>query len=163
MRLPDCQSIALQGEQKERFNAIQQELSQLSTKFSNNVLDSTKAYKKLVTEKDTLDGVPESALALFAQQAKAAGHENATPESGPWLLTLDIPAFLPIARHARNRALREELYRSYVTVASSGEADNEPVIDRILQLRQEKAELLGYPNHAEVSMASKVCLLHPQR
>lgn len=68
----------------------------------------------------------------------------------------DIPAFLPIARHAKNRALREELYRQYVTVASEGVANNEPVIEKILTLRQEKANLLGYPNHAEVSMASKV-------
>ena len=70
----------------------------------------------------------------------------------------DIPAFLPIARHATNRALREELYRKYVTVASEGGANNEPVIEKILTLRQEKANLLGYPNHAEVSMASKVAL-----
>ncbi len=70
----------------------------------------------------------------------------------------DIPAFLPIARHAKNRELREELYRKYVTVASEGDANNEPVIEKILTLRQEKANLLGYPNHAEVSMASKVYL-----
>ena len=72
----------------------------------------------------------------------------------------DIPAFLPVARHAKNRALREELYRKYVTVASEGDASNEPVIEKMLTLRQEKANLLGYPNHAEVSMASKV--LHLQ-
>lgn len=145
-----------QREQKERFNTLQQDLSKLSTKFSNNVLDSTKAFKKLVSAKEELDGVPPSALALFAQQAKAEGHESATAEDGPWLLTLDIPAFLPIARHAKNRALREELYRKYITVASSGDNDNEPIIEKILELRQEKAELLGLPNHAEVSMASKV-------
>lgn len=78
----------VQGEQKERFNAIQQELSQLSTKFSNNVLDSTKAFKKLVTDAGELEGVPPSAMSLFAQQAKAEGHEDATAEKGPWLLTL---------------------------------------------------------------------------
>lgn len=67
---------------------------------------------------------------------------------------------MPVARHAKNRALREELYRSYVTVASEGDSDNEPVIEKILTLKQEKANLLGYPDHAEVSMASKV-IWHP--
>lgn len=148
--------MTLQGEQKERFNAIQQELSKLSTTFSNHVLDSTKAFTKLVTDAADLDGVPPSAMALFAQQAKGAGHEAATATEGPWLLTLDMPAFLPIARHAKNRPLREELYRQYITIASAGDVDNEPVIERILELRQEKAGLLGYASHAQLSMASKV-------
>ena len=63
-------------------------MSQLSTKFSNNVLDSTKGFKKLITEAADLDGVPPSAMSLFAQQAKSEGHEDATAEKGPWLLTL---------------------------------------------------------------------------
>lgn len=71
------------------------------------------AFKKLVTDKAELDGVPASALALFAQQAKAAGNEAATAEDGPWLLTLDFPSYLPIQRHAKNRALRAEIYRRY--------------------------------------------------
>ena len=82
------QPRTVQGEQKERFNAIQQELSQLSTKFSNNVLDSTKSFKKLVTDAGDLEGVPPSAMSLYAQQAKGEGHEEATAEKGPWLLTL---------------------------------------------------------------------------
>lgn len=96
--------LNLQGEQKERFNAIQQELSQLSSKFSNNVLDSTKAYKKLVTDKGTLDGVPESALALFAQGAKNDGHPDATAEEGPWLLTLVSMRLLPIKIKKKSEA-----------------------------------------------------------
>ena len=78
----------MQGEKKERFNAMQQEMSQLSTKFSNNVLDSTKGFKKLVTDAAQLEGVPPSAMSLFAQQAKSEGYEDATAEKGPWLLTL---------------------------------------------------------------------------
>lgn len=81
-------SLILQGDEKERFNAIQQELSQLSTKFSNNVLDSTKSFKKLVSDVADLEGVPPSAMSLFAQQAKDNGHPDATAEKGPWLLTL---------------------------------------------------------------------------
>lgn len=151
--------VALEGEAKERFNEIQQELSKIKTNFSNNLLDATKAFKKVVTEKSDVDGLPESALALAAQQAKSEGHEDATPESGPWLFTLDLPSFFPVMTHAKNRALREELYSANITRASSGDIDNTPLISRILELRAEQAKLLGYPNYAEVSMASKMATL----
>lgn len=81
---------------KQRFNEIAEELTKLSTNFSNNVLDSTKAFSKLLTTQEEVDGLPASALALMAQQAKGKGHEEATPESGPWLVTLDIPSYLPV-------------------------------------------------------------------
>ncbi|KAK3411839.1 hypothetical protein EUGRSUZ_I00594 [Eucalyptus grandis] len=84
------------------------------------------------------------------------GHENATPEDGPWVITLDAPSFMSVMQHARNRALREEIYRAYVTRASSGDIDNTLIIDQILKLRLEKAKLLGYNNYAEVSMAMKM-------
>lgn len=148
--------VALEGEARERFNAIQQELAQLSTKFSNNLLDATKAFKKLVVDKSELEGLPPTALGLAAQQAKVAGHEGATPQEGPWLLTLDFPLYSPVITHARNRALREEVYRAYVTRASTGEKDNSVIIDKILALRAEKAKLLGYNNYAELSMMSKM-------
>ena len=93
----------MQGAERERFNEIKKELSKLSTKFSNNVLDATKAFKKLILEKALVDGLPESALGLAAQQAKAAGHEDATPESGPWLITLDFPSYFPVMSHAKDR------------------------------------------------------------
>ena len=148
--------VALEGADKERFNEIQQELSKLSTEFSNNLLDATKAYKKLLTDKADVEGLPESALALAAQQAKGDGHEEATAEHGPWLFTLDFPSFFPVMTHAANRSLREEMYRANITRASSGDSDNTPVIDRILSLRQEKAKILGFANFAELSMASKM-------
>ena len=151
--------VALEGEAKERFNEIQQELSKIKTNFSNNMLDATKAFKKLVTDKADVDGLPESALALAAQQAKSEGHEDATAENGPWLFTLDLPSFFPVMTHGKNRALREELYRATITRASSGDIDNSPLITRILELRAEQATLLGYPNYAEVSMASKMATL----
>ncbi|CAL8464147.1 g3682 [Coccomyxa elongata] len=151
--------VALEGEAKERFNEIKQELSQISTKFSNNLLDATKAFKKLVNDKTDVDGLPASALALGAQQAENEGHKGATAEEGPWLFTLDIPSYQPILMHAKNRALREEFYRAYITRASSGENDNTPLIERTLALKQEQAQLLGYPNYAEVSLASKMATL----
>ena len=148
--------IALGTEERERVTAIQQRLSELSTKFSNNVLDATKAFQRVVTEKAEVDGLPESALELAAQTATSKGHEGAMAESGPWVFTLDIPSYMPVMLHAKNRGLREELYREYLTRASSGETDNTPNIGEILQLRQEKAKLLGYDNFADVSMARKM-------
>merc|ERR1711871_1366618 len=143
----------------EQVTAIQQRLSDLSTKFSNNVLDATKAFERLVTGKAEVDGLPESALELAAQTASSKGHEGATAEAGPWVFTLDIPSYMPVMLHAKNRELREELYREYLTRASSGETDNTPNIEEILTLRQEKAKLLGYANFAEVSMAKKMATL----
>lgn len=78
------------------------------------------------------------------------GHENATAENGPWVITLDAPSYTSVMKHAKNRALREEVYRAYVTRASCGELDNTAIIDQILKLRLEKAKLLGYNNYAEV-------------
>ena len=78
------------------------------------------------------------------------GHENATADAGPWLITLDAPSYLPVMQHATNRALREEVYRAYLSRASSGELDNTSIIDQILKLRLDKAKLLGYTNYAEV-------------
>lgn len=148
--------ISLEGEKRERFNTIQQDLAQLSTKFSNNVLDATKAYKKLITDKADIDGLPASALALAAQQAKTEGHESAVAEEGPWLFTLDFPSYYPVLTHAKNRPLREEMYKAYVTRASAGDINNEPNINSILTLRAEKSKLLGFNNYAELSMASKM-------
>lgn len=153
--------VALEGEAKERFNEIQQELPQLATKYSNNLLDATKAFKKLVTDKAGVEGLPPSALALAAQQARGEeGHENATADEGPWLFTLDFPSYFPVLSHAKNRALREELYRAYISRASSGELDNTPRVERILTLRKEKAALLGFDNFAQLSMASKMATLN---
>ena len=78
------------------------------------------------------------------------GHENAAAENGPWIITLDGPSFLSVMQHARNRSLREEIYRAYVTRASSGDLDNTAIINEILKLRLEKAKLLNYNNYAEV-------------
>lgn len=91
--------VALQGADKEAFVANSQELSKLSTQFSNNVLDATKAFKKLVIDPQEIQGLPPSALDLAAQQAAQDGHEGATAEAGPWLLTLDIPCYQPVLTH----------------------------------------------------------------
>nr|XP_011466617.1 PREDICTED: probable cytosolic oligopeptidase A [Fragaria vesca subsp. vesca] len=148
--------VALEDDKRESFNKIEQELERLSQKFGENVLDATKKFEKLITDKKEIDGLPATALGLAAQTAVSKGHENATAENGPWLFTLDGPSFLSVMQHARNRSLREEIYRAYVTRASSGELDNTAIIDSILKLRLEKAKLLNYNNYAEVSMATKM-------
>jgi oligopeptidase A len=113
--------VGLEGEKKERFNAIQLELAELSTKFSNNVLDATKAFKLKLTKPEEVDGLPASAVALAAQAARADGEENATPEDGPWLVTLDYPSYVPFLKYATNRELREKLYKAFISRASSGD------------------------------------------
>ncbi|CAD6248862.1 unnamed protein product [Miscanthus lutarioriparius] len=148
--------VALEDEQREKFNQIEQELEKLTQKFSENVLDATKKFEKLITDKKEIEGLPATALGLAAQTAVSKGHENATAENGPWVITLDAPSYIPVMQHAQNRALREEVYRAYLTRASSGELDNTNIISQILKLRLEKAKLLGYKNYAEVSMAQKM-------
>ncbi|GAV74746.1 Peptidase_M3 domain-containing protein [Cephalotus follicularis] len=148
--------VALEDDKRELFNKIEQELEKLSQKFGENVLDATKKFEKLVTDKREIEGLPATALGLAAQTAASKGHEKATAENGPWIITLDGPSFISVMQHARNRALREEVYRAYVSRASSGDLDNTPIIDQILKLRLEKAKLLNYNNYAEVSMATKM-------
>ncbi len=156
IRDAELSGVGLQGEARERFNVIQMELAELSTKFSNHVLDATKAFSLTLTSKEEIDGLPPSLLSLAAQAARAAGEENATPENGPWHITLDFPSYVPFMQHSTRRDLREKLYKAYITRAASGDLDNNPLIDRILDLRQELAGLLGFENFAELSLASKM-------
>jgi oligopeptidase A len=148
--------VDLEPEKKERFNKLQLELAELSTKFSNNVLDSTKQFKLKITNKEEIAGLPDSVVALLAQNAKNNGDADASPEKGPWLITLDFPSYFPCMQHLKKRKLRESLYRAYVTRASAKETDNTPIIQRILQIKKEMAEILGYPSHAEKSLTKKM-------
>ena len=152
----ELSGVGLSGETRERFNQIQLELAELSTKFSNNVLDATKAFKLKLTDKRDVEGLPPSALGLMAQTAKAEGNEEATPDNGPWVVTLDYPSYIPFMKYATNRELREKLYKAFVSRASDGELDNRGNIDRILKLRKEKANILGFANFAELSLARKM-------
>ncbi len=152
----ELSGVGLTGAPKERFNEIQLALADLATKFSNNVLDSTKAYSLTLTTPADIAGLPESLLGQAAQAARAAGHETATPTDGPWVITLDIPSYLPFMQHSQRRELREQIYKAYVSRAASGEHNNLENIDRLLELRREMAQILGYANFAELSLASKM-------
>src|SRR4028119_1963156 len=156
LRDAQLSGVGLEGEQKERFNAIQLELAEITTQFSNHVLDATKAFSLTLTNKDEIDGLPPSLLSLAAQAARSAGAENADAENGPWRITLDFPSYGPFMQHSTRRDLREKLYKAFIGRASSGELNNWPLTDRILALRQEKAALLGFSSYAELSLASKM-------
>ncbi len=156
IREAELSGVALTGETRDKFNNIQLELAELSTKFSNHVLDATKAFKlKLTTEKE-VEGLPPSLLSLAAQTARAEGEENATPETGPWVITLDYPSYIPFMKYSTQRDLREKVYKAFISRASNGELDNNPLIERILELRKQQAEILGYNTYAEVSLARKM-------
>jgi oligopeptidase A len=148
--------VGLVGDKKDRFNAIQLELAEITTKFSNNILDATKAFQLKLTTPEDIAGLPASLLSLAAQTARGQGETNASNETGPWVITLDFPSYFPFMKYSDNRELREKLYKAYVSRADLGELDNNPLIDRILQLRQEQAHLLGYSTYAEVSLARKM-------
>ena len=150
------QGVGLSPESRERFNAVSQELAELSTRFTNNVLDATQAYALTLTEKEQIQGLPQDSLRLAASMARARGREQATAENGPWCVTLDLPSFLSFMQHASRRDLREEVYRAYITRAASGDNDNLPLIRRILELRRELAGLLGFENFAAVSLERKM-------
>ncbi|MBW4675006.1 MAG: M3 family metallopeptidase [Desmonostoc geniculatum HA4340-LM1] len=156
IRDAELSGVGLEGKARERFNIIQMELAELSTKFSNHVLDATKAFSLTLTKKAEIDGLPPSLVSLAAQAAREAGEINATPENGPWRITLDFPCYGPFMQHSTSRDLRQKLYKAYITRASSGDLDNNPLIKRILELRQELADLLGFGSYAELSLASKM-------
>ncbi|MEM6426762.1 MAG: M3 family metallopeptidase [Cyanobacteria bacterium P01_D01_bin.128] len=156
MRDAELSGVGLEGDAKRQFNQIQQELAELSTKFSNQVLDATKAFHLTLGDRAEIDGLPPSLLGLAAQAARQAGEETATADNGPWRITLDRPSFGPFMQHSRRRDLREKLYRAFISRAAGGELDNAPVIERTLVLRQQQANLLGYNTYAELSVARKM-------
>jgi oligopeptidase A len=147
--------VDLAPQKKQRYKEISQALSQLTTKFEENLLDATNAWSKLVTDESELAGLPESALALAAQTARQRDHREG------WLLTLDYPSYLPVMTYADNRELRREVYEAFSTRASdqgphAGQWDNGEVMEQILALRHEQAQLLGFDNYAERSLARKM-------
>ncbi len=156
LRDAELAGVGLEGASRDRFNEIQQTLAELSTQFSNNVLDATKAFSLTLTTAAEIDGLPPSLLALAAQSARQNNYPNATAATGPWLITLDYPSFTPFMQHSRRRDLRKQIYQAFITRAASGDLDNGPLMHRILELRHEMTELLGYSSYAELSLARKM-------
>ncbi len=150
----ELSGIGLSKEKQQRYGEIAARLSELGSTYSNNVLDATMGWSKLITDEAQLSGLPESALAAAKAQAEAKEQQG-------WLLTLDIPSYLPVMTYCDNQALREEMYRAYSTRASdqgpnAGKWDNSEVMTEALALRHEMAELLGFASYAEESLATKM-------
>ena len=146
--------IALDQAARDRYKAIQQELSRLTSQYSDNVLDATNGWQKQLTDESLLAGLPESARSLAKQTAAQRNVEG-------WVFTLEFPSYYPVLTYADNRDLREELYTAYVTRASdqgpqAGQWDNTGIMEQILALRHEAALLLEYSNYAERSLATKM-------
>jgi oligopeptidase A len=137
---------------KARFKKISERLSQLSSRFSDNLLDATNAFAHPVTDPALTAGIPEDVLTTAREAAQAAGYTG-------WTFTLHAPSYLPVMQHAENRALRELMYRAYVTRASEfgkPEWDNTSLIAEIVKLRREQAQLLDFANYAEYSLEPKM-------
>ncbi len=146
--------IDLPVNQQQRFANIRKRLAELASDFSNNVLDATQAWNKLVSDEAELAGVPETALNAAGVAAKNRGATG-------FLLTLDAPCYLAVVTYADDPAVREEIYRAYTSRASelgpnAGKYDNRANMVDILGLRKEMARLLGFANYADYSLATKM-------
>jgi len=145
--------IDLPEAEQKRYAEVQSKLSELGSRFSNQLLDATQAWTKHLTDEAALAGLTDSAKAQMAAAAQAKGLDG-------WLITLEFPSYYAVMTYAQDRALREEVYAAYCTRASdqgpnAGQNDNGPVMGEILDLRQELAKLLGFSSFSELSLATK--------
>ena len=154
--------IGLNDKDQKEFNKYSERLGELSTRFSNNVLDATKEWSLLISDPNELHGIPARTLESLAESAKNldlkeyTNTDKTTSTNGPWLLGLDMPTYISVLTFANNRNLREKIYKAYMSRASSGKTNNQEVIEEILDIREKQAEILGYNNWAELSISSKM-------
>jgi len=142
----------LSDDKKARYLAIQERLAELSSRFSDNLLDATNDFELLIESRKDLNGLPDDVL----QAANEAAKEK---EKTGWLFTLKAPSYMPVMQFADNRDLREKMYRAYATRASEfgkQEWDNTALMEEIVKLRGEEARLLGFTNYGELSLESKM-------
>ena len=158
LREMDLGGVSLQGKAKERFNAISLELAELSKQFEDNNLDAVKSYQLVLDKQEEIAGLPPDTLRLAAQayQQSLNTKEDANTETGPWLITLEIGSYISFMEYSTRRDLRERLYRAHITCAAHPPYDNSKLIAKILHLRKEKANLLGFPNFAAMSLSTKM-------
>ncbi len=145
--------INLDNDKQQRYKEISQELSALCSRYSDNVLDATNDWTKLITDENDLKGLPESAMIQAKQAAEQVNKEG-------WLISLQFPSYIAVMTYADNRELRQQHYRAFVTRASElgehPEWDNSDIMEQILSLRHEKARLLGFETYAHYSLATKM-------
>ena len=150
--------ISLEKKEQKEFNKISERLGELSTKFSNNILDATNRWFLLLDRDDQVAGLPDRVKELMSAGAKKHSNSNGITncQKGLWKLGLDAPTYTSFMTYAENRSLREELYKAFVSRASKDDINNNPIIEEILELRLKQATLLGYKNWAELSLSSKM-------
>lgn len=150
----ELSGVGLQIDKQRRYGEIVLRLSELGSVYSNNVLDATMGWSKLITDQAELNGLPARAIMQAQAMAQAKGQHG-------WMLTLDTPSYLPVLTYAENRNLREEVYRAFATLASdqgpnAGKWDNSDIMEEILALRHELAQLLGFESYADQSLTTKM-------
>jgi oligopeptidase A len=146
--------VELSNEDRETYKQISQQLTERTAKFEENLLDATHAWKKHITDKSLLAGLPPSTIDMAEQFAKREALDG-------WLFTLDFPSYMPVMSYADNREFREEMYTAFATKASdqgpnAGKWDNTDIMNDILKLRHELANLIGFESHADRSLATKM-------
>lgn len=140
----------LNDKDKARYREITSELSKLSLKFSENVLAETNAFELHITNEKDLAGLPDFAKDAAAHTAKSKDKEG-------WIFTLQYPSYIPFMKYADNRELREKMFRAFSTKANKGnEYDNKEIIKKIVDLKLEKAKLLGYQSHADYTLQRRM-------
>ena len=140
----------LPADRKDRVAAIEAELSKITKEYSEHVLDSTNAWELIITDEAKLAGLPDSAKAGAAANARAKGHENA------WRFTLQFPSMFPIMQHLHDDAIRHQVWEASSKVGATGEFDNTVLVWRILELRDEKAQILGHPHFADLTLLRRM-------
>src|SRR5690625_2429150 len=150
--------VELEGEKREIYAKISDEQAQLSQKFSENTLDAMDAWSLHVSNEADLKGLPSDVIQAARERAQEKGQDG-------WLLNLQMPCYLPVMQYAQNRSIRESLYRGYGTLASDqGDTrfDNSEVIEQLLALRAQEAQLLGYPHYAQIRLETRMADTAPQ-
>jgi peptidyl-dipeptidase Dcp len=146
------QGANLDDNRKEKFRQISTELSKLSLTFDENVLKETNNFELLITDKDKLPGLPEGTLEAAAGLAKSKNREG-------WLFNLNMPSYLPFMKYAENRELRKEMYLAFSSKAfKNNEFDNQENVKKIIALRLEMAQLLGYKNYADYALERRMAM-----
>lgn len=141
----------LPPDEKQRVAAIEAELSKLTKQYAEHVLDATNAWDLVVTDESRLAGLPDSAMAAAAANARAKGIE-----APAWRFTLQAPSMFPLMKHVHDESLRREVWEASGRVGATGEHDNRGLVARILELRQEKAERLGHAHFADLTLARRM-------
>ena len=146
--------VALSDDKRKRYGELKQRLSEQTSLFSEHILDATDAWEKVIKDEAGLDGLPETAIALARQAAQAKGYDG-------YLLDLSSPSYSSVMTHATDRGLRQAVYEAYTTRASelgpqAGQFDNTALIQKILEDRLELANLLGFEQFSELSLATKM-------